>query len=99
MVVSMPALTVTGWQGGATAPGAQPKHTVWLPTGTSVHIPQLFRGTPSSVIVAGSAGLVSTRSDPRCVKLPCTTVVAPAFTVTCCGDGSLKPSTCVPATV
>jgi hypothetical protein len=41
----------------------------------SVHIPQSFRGTPSTEIAAGTAGLVITRKLPRCVNDALTVVV------------------------
>ncbi len=64
-----------------------PKQTSWLPVAMSVHMPQSLRTTPSTEIVPGNAGLVITRSDPRCAKVALTVVVWPAVIVTCWGAG------------
>ena len=54
-------------------------------------MPQSLRGVPPTEIVAGTGGLVDTRSKPRGVKVPVTSVVAPSFTVIVCGAGVVKP--------
>src|ERR1700694_2107684 len=65
----------------------------------SVHIPQSFRGMPSTLIVPAAAGEVSTRSEPRRVKLPVSVVVIPDVIVTVWGAGSVKPCTWLKLTV
>ena len=89
IVVSVPDVTVAICAAGVTYLGTAPNATVYVPGGIDCHMPQSSRGTPFTKIVAGSAGLVTTRSEPCTVKTALYVVVAPAVTVTVCGAGGV----------
>src|ERR1700737_4842671 len=95
IVVRAPAVTTAVWQAGVSRLATAPKHTVCDPVGTSVHMPQLLVGLPSTLIWLGTAGEVITLSDPRWGNVPVSVVVAPEFTVTVRQGASVQPSTWV----
>jgi hypothetical protein len=57
-LVSAPALALTFWQAGVVLPVTRPRQTEWEPMGRLVHMPQSFRGTPSTLVCSARAGLV-----------------------------------------
>src|SRR3989304_283134 len=85
--------TVTRRVGGVVYPGTDPKLTLYVPGSIDCHMPQSFRGTPFTKIVAGTAGFVVTRRGPCTTKFPRCSVVRPASTSTVAPGGSVNPGT------